>query len=407
MGVEVGDVYCPIRDEKHIDTYSTFTDLPDNEFVVKYWEFMKQGIILIDDDTDGSVDGGGEDVGSDDGVDADNDVDDDDVDIDGDDDDDDDDTKAIRAQYEIIEHALVVANALQRQKSNKRTRDHVAMQRHIDDLEQTIKDNRIQYMTLSGEKTDAEVETDKAVKDLEECTDHVRLTESNIAAFDKNVRDLPSLREDVDSITATICCTVCQLPTLYVVHTMDSLMAAAKESPIVARCPNYHGMCLDCLDNCVGSAAQDGKNTKGVMCILESCALPFKPEEIEKSSMDVYTKYIVAMEEEEVTEQIFNGSIKEFKEKAVVLTPCCKTMIVDFDGCCSVQCKQCFTYFCGWCFEMFLDGNDGHEHLLSHCKVNPNGSLWPRTATDEKLINAVWQARQFQQLKETLDHHTI
>ena len=35
MGVEVGDVYCPIRDEKHIDTYSTFTDLPDNEFVVK------------------------------------------------------------------------------------------------------------------------------------------------------------------------------------------------------------------------------------------------------------------------------------------------------------------------------------------------------------------------------------
>ena len=403
MAEELGGVYCPLTNKTHtLAPYRTCIDMPNNKHVVKYmkWKQNQQGVIIIDEEDDKKGDDDVEDYVEDD-------VEDDDDEDDVDDDEDDEHNEAIIEKYRSIDDALIATAELERDRRKKKTREGYVVEKHIRKLKRKIKKVEVECISISEQTQQLYLDLEVAEKEVVDGAAKHKIQREveeqikyELAVNLNNAnREHDDVEERLKIITNAICCTVCQIN----LDTTKSIMTAAEESPIVARCPNNHGMCLECLDNCVGVVAQNGTKQNQVKCILESCNRPFEKDQISKATTEVYLAYVETVTIEQAnkkTARSGQSSITwgELQQKSVVCSPCCEAMITDFDDCCDVKCSGCPAHFCGWCFDILEGGTEAHRHLFDNCIMNPNNGLYVTTQTQENLINAVWQARQFEQV---------
>jgi len=63
----------------------------------------------------------------------------------------------------------------------------------------------------------------------------------------------------------------------------------------------------------------------------------------------------------------------------------CNNVFYDFEGCYSINCSECKTYFCAWCFKNFPSAKESHAHVIECDMSLAKGELF----SDIKLFHKV------------------
>ena len=189
------------------------------------------------------------------------------------------------------------------------------------------------------------------------------------------------------------------------------------EDMLVARCRGYHGVCQECLDGAVTAATHDTTGN-ALTCCVPGCIFTLEQSQVAKSSPGVYANYVRARAEEEgamrareqtareaaVLHQDEAGAdMRQIKDRGVLVTPCCGSLLTDFTDCCSISCNNCPRRFCAWCFEVFPPGEDGHGHIHDNCPINPDSGLYADTPRKEKILTHIWRSYQLSRLAPLLE----
>ena len=230
-------------------------------------------------------------------------------------------------------------------------------------------------------------------------------------ADQRRISEVAAKNEQLKSLVRAFTCCICEFT-----DSSDpaEIVEAAKTAPVVARCSQTHGLCVDCLDGALVTAAANSRTA--VTCGVADCTGHFEDSQLCKASPDKYANYVRTKAEEEgaarAAEQraredqaaANSGNMLAIKDDIVVRAPCCGAKIIDFTHCCKVECSACPRTFCAWCFHVNDPGENGHAHLWDSCQINPEPrGLYADTPAKIKLLTAIWRSRQIEQVADRLD----
>lgn len=164
-------------------------------------------------------------------------------------------------------------------------------------------------------------------------------------------------------------------------------------------CPCGLRMCADCTNNWMPTLFETKPSTKRPLCPLycgnmlswSTLATCLTSDDFDKVN-NVFTGFAVMKEGEEAEAQLAQNAASKMSldmciaratelirhrrdEIDTLMTPCCSTALLDFDGCFAIHCS-CNAFFCAWCMDIYQDSHICHEHV-KECTKNPDkGNLY-------------------------------
>ena len=132
-------------------------------------------------------------------------------------------------------------------------------------------------------------------------------------------------------------------------------------------CGDSHYICGGCAESAVEASLSSGGTVDVLKCCAENCEKCSTIDNLrDLIPVDLYIKYMMAREN--ALAQSSNGNDNNF-EPNCAYTPCCKKKFFDFDGCCTIFCEHCRTYFCAYCMGSEENGKSVADTQTAHAHV--------------------------------------
>ena len=217
---------------------------------------------------------------------------------------------------------------------------------------------KMQHDQDSGTFMNLTIELDETKADLQKAEEQTRKTNEELAETKADLREvvehLRDVREEArkanENLASIQTCRVC----------WDS-------SHKRLLCGDSHYICGDCTKSAVEASLSSGGTVDVLKCCAENCEKCSTIDNLrDLIPVDLYIKYMMAREN--ALAQSSNGNDNNF-EPNCAYTPCCKKKFFDFDGCCTIFCEHCRTYFCAYCMGSEENGKSVADTQTAHAHV--------------------------------------
>ena len=153
----------------------------------------------------------------------------------------------------------------------------------------------------------------------------------------------------------------------------------------VLQCPDKHSMCVSCLERSIkvnkidGSLSCVSPNCKKQYGFSECHDKPFLISIAEKAygSLESWRKSVTNLQEQLTIKERAEQEVSLVKslesleksiriaveESMVTRCPKCGQAFIDFEGCLSLKCSNCSSYFCGLCLKLDKTNQESHQHI--------------------------------------------